>query len=193
MPATTYTPLHPSNPGSYRAYFTSRRVIVLAFAVLIVFGGFEILLHSYDLSPQLLLPSDTLEEQPVRGHAPLTGSTTHVHDWPDDYGAAAPLAGLPPVRHRNVAVASSFGFHFDVYMAFAKTLGNVMDAAPDARNTISIFAPDFQLGFQDVVDELGLWTHGGVRGRPEDLIPALNATTGDGGIDLVVFGTCEVE
>ena len=92
MPSTTYTPLHPSNPGSYRAYFTSRRVIVLAFAVLIVFGGFEILLHSYDLSPQLLLPSDTLEEQPVRGHAPLTGSTTHVHDWPDDYGAAAPLA-----------------------------------------------------------------------------------------------------
>ena len=72
-----------------------------------------------------------------------------------------------------------------------KGLQNIPRCAPQAE--VASIAPDFQLGFQEVVDELGLWTHGGVRGRPEDLIPALNATTGDGGIDLVVFGTCEVE
>ena len=108
-----------------------------------------------------------------------------------------PPPPLPPVRRRNVAIATAFGFHFDVYMAFAKTLGDVMDALESdggARaGTVNIFAPDFQLGFQDVTDELGLWKHRGVREAPEKLIEYLDADPGDGGIDLVVFGTCEVE
>ena len=103
------------------------------------------------------------------------------------------LSELPPRRRKNVAVASGFGPHFDVYMAFAKTLGDVMDEDGDGGYTIHVFAQDFAFGFQDLVDELHLWKHRGVRGKPEELFDHLSSNTEAGSIDLVVLGTCEVE
>ena len=86
-----------------------------------------------------------------------------------------------PVRRRkNVAVASGFGPHFDVYMAFAKSLGDVMDEGSDAGEyTIHVFAQEFGFGFQEVSDELQLWKHRGVRGAFEELFDHLNANAGD--------------
>lgn len=111
---------------------------------------------------------------------------SHITDEPD--------STIPPRRRGNVAVASNFGPHFDVYMAFTKSLGDVMDGYHDGHDyIIHVFAQDFGFGFQDIVDELHLWKHRGVRGHFEELFDHLNANTGDGGIDLVVLGTCEVE
>lgn len=111
---------------------------------------------------------------------------SHITDEPD--------STIPPRRRGNVAVASNFGPHLDVYMALTKSLGDVMDGYHDGHDyTIHVFAQDFGFGFQDIVDELHLWKHRGVRGNFEELFDHLNANTGDGGIDLVVLGTCEVE
>lgn len=100
----------------------------------------------------------------------------------------------PPSRRRkNVAVASTFGAHFDVYMAFVKTLGDVMDEEDVDGQVIHLFAQDFNLGFQEVADELHLWKHRGIHADQDHMIEYLNANTGDGGVDLLVFGTCEFE
>ncbi|TBU27700.1 hypothetical protein BD311DRAFT_664971 [Dichomitus squalens] len=79
-------------------------------------------------------------------------------------------------------------------MAAAKTIGDVLDSNPvDAPGTIHIYAPDFLYGFQDIVDELDLWKHRGIRGQPADLAHLLNSETGEAGVELIVFGTCETD
>ncbi|KAI1788969.1 hypothetical protein LXA43DRAFT_974565 [Ganoderma leucocontextum] len=81
-------------------------------------------------------------------------------------------------------------------MAAAKTIGDVLDSEPedaDERGVIHLFTPDFGFGFQDIVEELDLWKHKGTRGRPEELTDFINTATGGGGVDLIVFGTCEVD
>ncbi|KAJ7261789.1 hypothetical protein B0H12DRAFT_1013278 [Mycena haematopus] len=57
---------------------------------------------------------------------------------------------------------------------------------------VEVYAPDeFGFEFQTIVDTLGLY-HGKNR-RSDELIEAINSNMGDGGIDLVVLGTCEVD
>ena len=106
------------------------------------------------------------------------------------------MTSLPPRRRKSIVVASSFPYHFDVYMAAAKTIGDVLDSEPrdtEEPGVIHLFTPDFGFGFDDIVEELDLWRHRGTRGHPEELINFINADRGASGVDLIMFGTCEVE
>ncbi|KAH9942981.1 uncharacterized protein BXZ73DRAFT_87432 [Epithele typhae] len=77
-------------------------------------------------------------------------------------------------------------------MALVKTISDVFD--DDSRGTISLFVPEpFQLRFDEIVDELELWRHRGVRQLPEALVDYVNSETGEGGVDLIILGTCEVD
>ncbi|KAJ7077126.1 hypothetical protein B0H15DRAFT_862438 [Mycena belliarum] len=97
---------------------------------------------------------------------------------------------LPQKRHR-VAVASTFGFHHDVYMSLVWTLERVM-ARSQTGGTVEVYAPfPFGFGFQDIVEAQQLY-HGEVK-SPDVLIEVLNNNMGDGGIDLVILGTCEID
>ncbi|KAF8206216.1 hypothetical protein K438DRAFT_1816814 [Mycena galopus ATCC 62051] len=82
------------------------------------------------------------------------------------------ILAVPQKRH-IVAVASTFGFHFDVY-----TL---------RTGSVQVYAPwYFPHKFQMIVDERGIYH--GVNKKSEELIPAINANMGDGGIDLIILG-----
>ena len=96
------------------------------------------------------------------------------------------------LRRRNVTFATSFVYHGDVYMTLAKSMGDVMDVE-EAPTQISIFAQPFPFGFQEIVEDYGLWKHQGVRAEHEKFVDFLNAETGDGAVDLVVLGTCQYE
>ncbi|KAI0366212.1 hypothetical protein BV20DRAFT_952667 [Pilatotrama ljubarskyi] len=68
-----------------------------------------------------------------------------------------------------------------------------MDLEGGDDQTIHLFAPEFSFGFQDIVDQLSLWTHRGVRGPHEQLMEHVNKSSNDGGMELIVFGTCEFD
>ncbi|KAI9063501.1 hypothetical protein FKP32DRAFT_1592582 [Trametes sanguinea] len=68
-----------------------------------------------------------------------------------------------------------------------------MDAEGGDNQRIHLFAPEFSFGFQGVVEDLNLWTHRGIWGRTEDLMEHVNKSSEEGGIDLIVFGTCEFD
>ncbi|TFK88373.1 hypothetical protein K466DRAFT_489086 [Polyporus arcularius HHB13444] len=63
----------------------------------------------------------------------------------------------------------------------------------DAPGQIHVFAQPFPYGFQEVVDDLHLWKHQGVRAEHDTFINFLNSETGDGGVDLIVLGTCQYD
>lgn len=92
-----------------------------------------------------------------------------------------------PQKRMNVAIASSFGFHFDVYMTVAWTLQRVMK-----EGKVQVYSPGaFGYDFQSIVEKYGLYkgTYKEYTALVEDVIDG----NGDGGIDLIVFGTCELE
>ncbi|KAJ7761987.1 hypothetical protein DFH07DRAFT_814798 [Mycena maculata] len=98
------------------------------------------------------------------------------------------IHSIPQKRHR-VAVASTFGFHHDVYMSLVWTLERVLD---QTGGTVEVYAPQpFGFEFQTIVDTLRLY-RGQVK-DPETLLDNINQNMGDRGIDLVVLGTCEVD
>ena len=106
----------------------------------------------------------------------------------------------PPFRHRHIVVASQFGAHFDVYIAFAKTLHDVLseDNATYPDWTLQVFAgTPLGHGFQEVVDRLKLYE--GKFRHPDELDEAMKydgsgeGREGENVIDLLVFGTCELE
>ena len=91
---------------------------------------------------------------------------------------------------RNVAIASHFSQHFDVHLAAAHTIRQVLGH----HGTIQVFANTPLLhGFQDVVDALDLYDQ--PIQRPEEFIDEMKSSAGESesAIDLVLFGTCEVE
>ncbi|KAF7312498.1 hypothetical protein MIND_00263500 [Mycena indigotica] len=93
-----------------------------------------------------------------------------------------------PQRRFRVAVASYFGFHFDVYMALVWTLERVMAQS----GAVEVYAEQpFGFDFQNIVDDLRLY-RGAVK-PPDRLVSDIRANMGTGGIDLVVLGTCEVD
>lgn len=96
---------------------------------------------------------------------------------------------ITPQRRRNVAVASKFGYHFDVYMALAWTFERVMQ---EASGQILVYASQpFYFNFDSIVNDLGLY-HGEIS-HHDNLIRDLNHSPVEGGIDMVVLGTCETE
>ncbi|KAG9224550.1 hypothetical protein CCMSSC00406_0002299 [Pleurotus cornucopiae] len=93
------------------------------------------------------------------------------------------------LRRKNIAIASTFGFHHDVFLALAWTMKRVLGAAGGA---VQVYArTPYAFGFQEIVDELGLYT-GPVK-TPEELVQDITRNNGEGSIDLVVLGTCEVD
>ncbi|KAK0193988.1 hypothetical protein F5146DRAFT_413805 [Armillaria mellea] len=86
--------------------------------------------------------------------------------------------------------ASTFGFHHDVYMALAWTIGRVLERSI-AGGSLQVYAPSpFGFDFQTVVDDLDLY-HGKIH-NPDDLIRDLRSTGTETVYDLVILGTCEI-
>jgi hypothetical protein len=98
------------------------------------------------------------------------------------------FTALGPVKRKNIAISSVFGFHFDVYMALAWTLDSVRAKTTGIR--LRVFADTFQHGFEDVARELGIYRS--ERYAADQLLPALRSADGDA-IDLLILGTCEIE
>jgi len=94
-----------------------------------------------------------------------------------------------PLTHKNIVVASGFGPHFDVYMAVAWTLKRIM--LKDQGNIQVYRTKPFKYKFQEIVDHYGLYK--GEYKDYKDLIGDIKSGGDDGGIDLVIFGTCEHE
>lgn len=89
--------------------------------------------------------------------------------------------------HSNIAVASNFGYHFDVYLPLVWSIQRALKG----RGHVQVYASTpFGFNFQNVSQELGLY-HGHVR-EPKDLINDIRSSP-EGGIDMVVLGTCEIE
>jgi hypothetical protein len=95
-------------------------------------------------------------------------------------------SSLPQVR-RNVVLATHFNYHQDVLFALAWTIERVM--AKDTK--LSVYAPTPGWNFDQVVREFGLY-HGTTK-DDKVLINDILTDSGDGGIDMVILGTCEVE
>lgn len=96
-------------------------------------------------------------------------------------------------RARRIAIVSDWFAHFDVYLPAAKTMGEVL--GEDA--SILVFAKTpFRFGFNDVIDAMDLYDKE-VR-HPDLFMSAIRSTDlypGEPGkmIELVLFGTCEIE
>jgi hypothetical protein len=90
---------------------------------------------------------------------------------------------LTPIKRKNVVVASYFAFHIDVYMALVWTLERVTHKAVPVY-----IAEPFHHGFGDLVQNIGI--HNGPLRDSSQLHVHLEK---DNTIDMVVFGTCEIE
>lgn len=99
------------------------------------------------------------------------------------------LQDMGPLKRRNIAVASDFAHHFDVYMALAWGVQRALDMQGSGR--VRVFARPFNFNFQTIVDELGLYN--GTLHAPDDMITQVRDGNADGVIDMVILGTCEIE
>lgn len=93
---------------------------------------------------------------------------------------------IPSPRRKHVIIASFFAFHFDVYMALAWTLKRVLGQVSGAQ--IDVFAAPFYYGFENIVQEYGLYD--GVRREPAELVSFIQKNPT---VDVVVLGTCEID
>jgi len=97
------------------------------------------------------------------------------------------LAQLSHPKHSNIAIASGFGFHFDVYMTVAWTIQRMKEPV-----TLAVYTElPFQHDFQRIIDDYGIYT--GPYKPPSELLQDVTSTTGDGAIDMIILGTCEIE
>jgi hypothetical protein len=81
-----------------------------------------------------------------------------------------------------------FGYHQDVMVTLAWTIERVMKT----NRKLGMYAPwPPPFGLEDIVNDLGLF-HGVVKQDTEFMRDVLD-NPGDGGIDMIIFGTCEVE
>jgi hypothetical protein len=88
--------------------------------------------------------------------------------------------------HKNIAVASVFGFHFDVWLALVWTIERVWKGHGHVQ--VYADAPPFFYDFDTILDRLSLY-HGSIK-NPTELIKDLHQNTA---IDMVIFGTCVIE
>jgi hypothetical protein len=87
--------------------------------------------------------------------------------------------------HKNIVVASIFGWHFDVYLALVWSMQRVLKG----RGNVQVYAvTPYPYDFQSIINELALYR--GSFNKPTDLIGDLRRNTM---IDMIVFGTCEYE
>ncbi|PPQ76793.1 hypothetical protein CVT24_011336 [Panaeolus cyanescens] len=109
------------------------------------------------------------------------------------------LRSIPQKRQR-VAIASTFGYHFDVYLALAWTMQRVMSRPPNpaahdlgGNGTVAVYTPEpeFHFGFDKIIDALGLFK-GDIK-PSENLFDDLDKVVDGHKVDLVVLGTCEVD
>ncbi|PPQ87891.1 hypothetical protein CVT25_001233 [Psilocybe cyanescens] len=92
-----------------------------------------------------------------------------------------------PQKRKNVAVASTFGYHFDVYMTVAWTLQRVMK-----EGKVQVYTPGpFYFDFQRIIDSYNLYD--GTYKDYNTLVQDVTGVSDEGGIDLIVLGTCEVD
>ncbi|KAI0662861.1 hypothetical protein C8Q70DRAFT_954215 [Cubamyces menziesii] len=159
------------------------RLASLALVALLVLGSLWVLTRSLYSGEEA-----SVWDRTQAGYPPYL----NIHEHASELEASA-TAEIPPRRRRNVAFATTFVLHGDVYMAFAKTIGEAMDAEGGDDQRIHLFAPEFSFGFQEIIDDLELWTHRGIRGDSDQLIEHVNKSSDQGGIDLIVFGTCEFD
>ncbi|KAG6902845.1 hypothetical protein C0995_010730 [Termitomyces sp. Mi166 len=95
-----------------------------------------------------------------------------------------------PQRRQRVAVASTFGFHYDVYMSVAWSVARVINRT--STGSVEVYADvPFFYDFQKVVDDLGLYRH--EYRQINELVPALRSGPHENSIDLVILGTCEFD
>ncbi|KAF9030954.1 hypothetical protein BDZ89DRAFT_1064277 [Hymenopellis radicata] len=82
---------------------------------------------------------------------------------------------------KNIAIASSFGYHHDVYMAVAWTIERVFHKRA-AHGHLQVYAntPFNRFGFQEVIEKLGL---------PEELVKDLLSGIENYQYDLIILGT----
>ncbi len=97
-----------------------------------------------------------------------------------------------PVRHQNIAIVTSFGFHFNVYMAVAWTIGRIFQRRQRFEdNSLHVYAPyPFYFDFQDTVEAAGVYN--GSHRSFEQFLPDLLHGVDGKHFDMVVLGTCEV-
>ncbi|KIY73403.1 hypothetical protein CYLTODRAFT_342440 [Cylindrobasidium torrendii FP15055 ss-10] len=97
----------------------------------------------------------------------------------------APLG--PVTTQSNIAVASTFVYHYDVYLALAWTLQSILPAT----STLRVFRPGgaepFSRGFQEIAERLELYR--GTYYDAEQLVDEVSL----GEIDTIIFGTCEFD
>ncbi|KAF7974649.1 hypothetical protein HWV62_11526 [Athelia sp. TMB] len=89
-------------------------------------------------------------------------------------------------KHRHIAIATSFGFHFDVWLPVAWTLQRLLRGVEGTLVQVYAETP-FAHGFGEISDQLGLY-HGTVKDY-ETIIADLRANEGDGEIDMVILPT----
>ncbi|KDQ54574.1 hypothetical protein JAAARDRAFT_60558 [Jaapia argillacea MUCL 33604] len=97
----------------------------------------------------------------------------------------------PPFQpsYLNVAVASMFPFHEDVYLPIVQQMESVLDPH---GGRVQVYSPiPLQYGFQEIVDALELSREDII--NPEEFMPALQSTQFGVPIDLVLLGTCEYD
>ena len=164
----------------------NRRLQTYGLAATFAIGALWLLSHSFSVDRDY-----TELGGPVPAHVDLS-SPPGAHNVADSHLATATTTSPHALLRRNVTFATSFVYHGDVYMTLAKSMGDLMDTE-EAPTQISVFAQPFPFGFQDIVQDYGLWKHQGVRAEHEKFVDFLNSETGDGAVDLVVLGTCQYE
>lgn len=175
-----------------------RKWVILVFASVILFLFYATISHGGSSSDAFRYDFGSVPENDDRPARPQKDNADNAKGSANN-GSKSP----PPFRHKHIAVASDFGAHFDVYLAFVKTLHEVLssDNATYPDWSLQVFAgtPDAH-GFRDIVDMLRLY-EGSYR-LTNDLEDALrydgsesDSEVGSGNVvfDLVVFGTCEIE
>lgn len=93
-------------------------------------------------------------------------------------------------KHRNIAIATCFVLHFDVWLPVAWTLQRVMQGIENSKVQAYAQTP-FAHDFGAISDQLGLY-QGSVKDY-QAIIADLRANEGDGGIDMVILATAVFE
>ncbi|KAF9031612.1 hypothetical protein BJ165DRAFT_1518719 [Panaeolus papilionaceus] len=171
--------------------------LLLAAIILVVFTS--LLVWYKDLVSLNFKPSHI----PSSSNSPSSSSTSSSACSPSKSylvgeKSLADLRTLPQKR-RRVAIASTFGYHFDVYVALAWTMQRVMGKPPNSLSwdvggsgSVVVYSPEkFRFGFDNIVDMLGLYK-GDVR-PSENLFDDLDMEVDGRKVELVVLGTCEVD
>ena len=78
-------------------------------------------------------------------------------------------------KEHHVAVASAFGFHFDVYMSFVWYLAHAMNSSSSGGKIEVCAGTPFRYDFQTIIEDIKLYPYATGYREPEDLLPLLCA------------------